>query len=91
MVRGAVIGASSVVTCDVAPHTLVAGVPARVLRKPSAPRGGDCGAVWGAGRLETEVVRAFTGAERNPIICRCRATQNQMILQGNIERLPGGN
>jgi serine O-acetyltransferase len=33
---GAVVGANSVVTADVAPGAVVAGVPARVVREPSA-------------------------------------------------------
>jgi len=36
--EAAVVGAGSVVTKDVAPHTVVAGNPARVLRRVKAPR-----------------------------------------------------
>jgi galactoside O-acetyltransferase len=35
--EGAVVGANSVVTEDVAPYTIVAGSPARVIRKVSVP------------------------------------------------------
>jgi acetyltransferase-like isoleucine patch superfamily enzyme len=35
--EGAIVGAGSVVTKDVAPYTIVAGNPARVLRKVEAP------------------------------------------------------
>ena len=37
--RGAVVGAGAVVTRDVAPYTVVAGVPARLIRTLSAPPG----------------------------------------------------
>jgi UDP-2-acetamido-3-amino-2,3-dideoxy-glucuronate N-acetyltransferase len=35
--EGAVVGAGAVVTKDVAPHTIVAGVPARVVRRVPLP------------------------------------------------------
>jgi maltose O-acetyltransferase len=35
---GAIVAAGAVVTCSVAPHTLVAGVPAREIRRLDGPR-----------------------------------------------------
>ena len=35
--EGAIVGAGAVVTKDVAPHTIVAGVPARVMRRVPLP------------------------------------------------------
>ena len=36
--NGAVIGGGSIVTCDVAPYTIVAGNPAKLIRRINNPK-----------------------------------------------------